>query len=663
MSKSRKGEAGPLPEASERAFQSQHVSWRLRSWRTYVHLLVRALPMLVCTVAAVIGVSFIQGYTFRYGNVAVSYPQILALLDNDLFTRDLCHQQVLSVSPRIFVNSLAAWVASALGGDVASAYWVLYTFSVGNLILASGALGRSFGGWFAGGLLTLLVFASTAGTIGATYIIHDHRHFEPATLATGFSVWGVCCVLRGRWTLGYGLFGFAALFQFLVGFIPGVLLGPLLLWRGLTARSVWKVLGPVIPYALGLALVYVPMALSGATGSSVTDELFVFLYGHVRTPHHIVPSAWPVSRWWELFFFAMGGLLCAFAPRRFSPFIRSAIVLSIVLTAAALYLSYIFVDLHPSALVAKLQLARATPFMKLMVLFSVAVAAAECLNNRRLGLGILLPLSVLPPMAGWFFPLVALAALQARFGPARAPRGAMLLGLIPGLFALYYYLGYGGGLPTNWDAFMRTARPRLAVGPLLLFLVASPWLAAWWFSRRGVVFRWYGALATAGVALWVALSVADPSPAFRPYLTRGVNHSFAPSNDAELVAAMLSLKTAKDALVIVPPNFESFQVHSKRSAFVTFKCIPLSEEGLVEWAARLGMLTGRKTDTSISWRGDLDGPFYRRPAAQIEATAKKYQARYLLTQRGAHGGVARPVIAQRGIWVAYDLDARPDGRP
>ena len=274
----------------------------------------RAAATLLFTVAylaAVAAVVWIQGYTFVYGNVAVSVPQVLALTDPTLFRNDLCHQSVLAASPRIYINGLVALTAKLGVTDVPGAYFLWFVVSVASYVAGCLAIGTRVSSRAAGALLAFLGVAATKATIGSVDILHQHRHFEPAMLAMGFSVWGIYFVLGKRFTTGFAMFGVAALFQFLVGFIPGALIAPALGVLALKERNAWTLLRPMLPFAAGLGAVYLPMALAGATSTKVPDDVFVFLYAHVRNPHHVSPAAWPPVAWQELVLFSLGGVASA----------------------------------------------------------------------------------------------------------------------------------------------------------------------------------------------------------------------------------------------------------------------------------------------------------------------------------------------------------------
>lgn len=636
--------------------------WSFRRWipadrKQIPPRTARALLVLAAFAAAVAAVVIIQGYSYVYGNVAVSVPQVLALLDSRLFQADICHSQVIKASPRIYVNGLVALTAKSGITDVPGAYFFWFIASITSYVAGLYAIGRRFGGRFAGALLAFFALAATHATIGSTDIIHDFRHFEPATPAIAIAVWGVYFCLTEKWTLGYAMYGVAALFQFLVGFLPGALMAPFLLWQAYSQRSVWKLVKPMIPFGIGLALVYVPMALAGATGSgTISSKEFVFLYAHVRNPHHVVPSAWPKRAWDDLGLFTLGGAAMIVAARALSKRVKGLLLTVVVCTWLGLLLNYLYVDVWASAFIAKLQLARCTPFSKLAILIALSCVAAENWKRGREGLALMLAVAPMDNFGGWYFAATGIAALQASTTEEKPGRLSRGLTLVVGAVALLFFLGAQGGAFT-WDMkrFDAIAGPRTMGGPVLFALLAAPLLVTALLDRFRGALKWVLGTATAVVAVATVFWLATPPKSVAKYLTRHIETQWPPRPGPEHLARELRDITDPSAMVLVPPSFESFQFHSHRSAVVTFKCIPLSEKGLEEWGNRMSAVLGVHVGIKTSWRGDLDGLYYRRSAADLVRVAHQYGARYILTRVGAHRGMNAPVVAQERGWVVYDV--------
>ena len=69
-------------------------------------------------------------------------------------------------------------------------------------------------------------------------------------------------------------------------------------------------------------------------------------------------------------------------------------------------------------------------------------------------------------------------------------------------------------------------------------------------------------------------------------------------DDVTQLARRFSDKSDQDALVLVPPSVPHFKLHALRSVVLDFKCFPLTDHGMIEWATRMEGGTG---NTSQAW--------------------------------------------------------------
>src|SRR5437868_4226337 len=206
----------------------------------------------------------LRGYVWpTLSNVEVDV--LRALLDPSLFLQDFSVQTSLGFTPRYYYNALILAPARAgLPLEWVFALWQLV--AVATLLSGLRALARTLGlGAIASAILVVWLLTVGVGTVGAVYF-YTHAPV-PAVWAGALVAWGMAWAWRGRWTTAYAFFGAATLLQFLVGAYAGLLALPALLKarRGDSWRS-------LIPGVLGLALVYVPMRLSGGTEAGVMDD-------------------------------------------------------------------------------------------------------------------------------------------------------------------------------------------------------------------------------------------------------------------------------------------------------------------------------------------------------------------------------------------------------
>ncbi len=574
-------------------------------------------------VAAVI--VLLRGYVWpTLSSVEVSVLQ--AKLDPALFTRDFVVQESLQFTPRFYYNALILLLARA-GLPLAAAFGVWQFVAVGAIATGLRAVARELGlGATAAAALVVWMLTVSVGTLGDVYF-YTHAPV-PAVWAGAAVAWGAVFALRGRWRLAFALLSAAALLQFLVGFYAGVL-----------ALPVWWFLAkgrdPVAPalWALGLALVYVPMRLSGGTGSGMLSaEEFVTIYAQLRHPHHLVPSTWSWAFWLQsaLFYGGAWWFLCKHPGNRTATenFVLNTTILLVV---AALAANWLFVEVWPTAWMATLQPARITPLAQGIVL-----------------------------------------ALLARRVHARAVErdwaGAALLGLIPLSLFPGFLLVVAAALPLparkRWSAYHAV----LAVAVLLAFQPFDPSIAA-----RGLRYGLWLALFVALVgtarlaakpgrlALATALALvglggaarASRSPSWPDFLQDRFAVDASPTGPEGRLGARFNSNSPADTVVLTPPSENAwlFRLHARRASVVEDKDFPFTERGMLTWRDRMSRVLGKKVMPGL----DLTSAWAARSPAELAAIAKEFGADYILTRDVWHPQLPGVPVDRDQGWTLWRL--------
>ncbi len=580
------------------------------------------------------GVVLAHGYRFPSSNHALELPPILAMLDPGLFQSDFYVQEMLRFTPRTYYHALIFMLAKA-GLGVTAAYALAYVAALASLLLGLQAIARLFyRSQITAALLTFWALSVTAGLIAQSTLWPPFP--IPTAFATGLTVWGIYFGLRRRWPAAYAFFGAACLLQFLVGLLPALLAAPLLAldaWR----RRQWRQAALATALlGLGAGLVYVPMLLAGTTATGLlSGPAFVELYGFVRHPHHMVPSAWPRAEWAHLVLFYAGGVLCLLRSRTLPRAYRVGFVVVVVVLFAGLLVNFLFVEVWPSALVVRLQFSRMTPFAQLAVLIGLSVLFCEHLER---GNGLVCALLAVLPVAhqpgllllllGWGLPW--LERVSPRLWAAPYRWAVILLAA-----ALYRF-------PLSLD--LGLWAQALAGGPVLLGVLVAPALVVGWIARERARLALAAALAVAVyAALAVAFSGALPGRlgalAARHLTLDGVWHD-APSR----LALRFQERSPEDALVLVPPSVQSFRLLARRSVVVDFKAFPFTERGMLEWQARMDAVAACR----------------EQPPECLAEVARRYGAGYVLSR---HAGVAPGVVDREGDWVIWRVAAEAGPPP
>ncbi len=584
---------------------------------------VAALELILLTAA----VWLLRGYVWpTLSNVEVATLQ--ARLDPRLFASDFAVQEALRFSPRFYYNELILLPARA-GVPLAWAFAGWHLVALAVILGAVRALGRAAGlGAFATAALGAWLLTVGIGTLGGVYF-YTHAPV-PAVWAGAAVLAGAAAAARGRTAAAFAWCGAAALLQFLVGFYAGLLALPLLLRASNRTR-----LAALAWWGLGLALVYLPMRWVDGTGPALMDNAnFVAIYAQLRLPHHLVPSAWGWAVWVQAAAFYGGAAwyLGRTSGERL-PSERRLLGLTLAFTAAALALNYLFVELHPLALVAKLQPGRITPLAQGVVL-GLLGTRVEARAARRDWLG-----AVLLVLIPWtLFPGFLLALAAVLVPPRDAPAGSMWRTWLLALAVLLAFQPFDASLATRG----------LRYG-LWAALVAVPLVAAWLRRRPELL-----ALAAAAAVVIAAVAVrAAARPDWPPFLAARFAPDARPTDAPGRLGARFGGQAPADALVLVPPAGETwtFKLYARRATVVDDKNSPFTDRGLREWKARMDAVLGapleRIIDPVAAWAG-------RSPAA-LQAVGAHYGARYVLTRDEWHPTLPGRRIDRDSGWSLWEL--------
>jgi len=589
-------------------------------------------PVKVATAACslillVAGVWVLCGYVWpTYSNPEVAAVQ--AMVDPGLFQRDFVVQEAMHFSPRFYYSAMIVALART-GLPLAWVFVVWHLAALAVLIASFRSLVRTLGvGAVASAVLLVWLIFVRIGTVGLTFTYQNAP--VPAMWAIAAVAAGAALAVRGRTSAAYACFGGAALLQFLVGFYAGVLALPLL-WRASPRQRV----GALALWALGLALVYLPMRLAATTDSGVlASPAFVEIYAQLHLPHHLVPSSWGWPIWiqFAVFYAGAGWFLHRTAAGR-SPTERVVFNFTMAVMVVGLVLNYVFVELHPVALVAKLQPARITPLAQCVVLTLLALRVQTCVVQKdwlRALLLALIPLSLFPGL------LLLLAAVLTTVGPSRSkfPWPTVLLAIAVVLTFQPFEESFGA----------RTLRYGLCAALFLLQLIAA------WLEDRPRRLAVAAALAAAGAALCARASLRPDWP---PFLMIRFAVDAAPIDPEGILGRRFGARSHPDAIVLLPPDGEawSFKLHARRAVVVDTKSVPFSDRGLREWQVRMEDVLGRPIVRGM----DLDAAWKARTPEQLFAVAQRYHARYLLTRDDWHPTMIGRRIDQEQGWSLWQL--------
>ena len=343
------------------------------------------------------------GYKLTSSNIYNQVPAIISLLNPELYNEDFYIQEMTQFTPRFYYYYLIYWGVK-LGISLPWVCFILYFTAFSSFLIGLYSLGRIFNqSRLSATVFTFLGFAATVnGRIGHADLFRVDP--IPATLAMGLVVWGFYFCFRNKWILGYLFFGLTCFLQFLVGALPGVLMAIPLLVAAIKKKDFKQVFFSFFVLGICACFIYIPMLLSGNTNSgSISNEEFVYLYGYLRHPHHLVFSGFGLTTsrgWLNFILFTVGGLLCINSSKSLDKYFKFQLSTVVVISCCLLLVNYIFVEIYPINFIAKLQFARTTPFAQLMILIAIGVLVEEEYRKGKIPTAFLLIIAPILKGAG-----------------------------------------------------------------------------------------------------------------------------------------------------------------------------------------------------------------------------------------------------------------------
>ena len=453
-------------------------------------------------------------------------------------------------------------------------------------------------------------------------------------------------------------------------------------------QLIFLVIVPLI-ILFGLAcLVYLPMVLTGTTSTDkLTNEEFVFIYGWVRNPHHIIPAYWNWKIRLDFICFILGGCLCIHKidipksedlwqqsrtekkiSHRYSfPEIEIGNIkekkfrekdlsfgdvrclekwkfyIIIAESILALFLGYIFVEVYPLALFAKLQLARTVPFAQLMIFIAVGVLVNQLYQQGNLGVGLLLIIAlILPvPYQGICFFILSVGLFFLERWRYKLIVFLMLLG------GLIFYL-----LHPSIDSLVN----RLFVIPGLFLVLVFPFIldeVDMAISQKKLMT--YGLALSTSLVFVLGLFETLPGKILEVF-EKQVKFNRVPQDEVTKLALRFRQTSDKDDVILIPPFVSNFQFFSERAVIVDFKHFPQTDRGIKEWKNRMEDVFGVPLNDKLAV-GAMEILFPQQTGKELVNVAKKYGAEYILTRVDWHGDIKGKILEKEGEWAIFQINS------
>jgi len=672
-------------------------------------------------VFVLLGTVIFYGYEFASANLRNQLPAVESLLEPTLYPRDFYVREMVQFNPRFYYYHFIEFL-SRLGLNISAITFIYYLIALTAFVLGLYAIARLLcRDVISASTLAFLGLTAANGTIGFTDLFRTEP--IPATFAIALSTWGIYHCFKSRWIVGYSLFGCACLLQFLVGILPGILFAPAAIlevyrtshvdrqerpiqsppsqggFRGIASPpyqggfrgmetppyqggfrgmetppyqggfrgilSAYK--SPLIAFlllTLFAACIYLPMKLTGGTGSDLMDnEQFIYLYGYIRHPHHVIYSkfGWFGSRGWINWIgFAVSGWILISISSVFKSEDKFQLRVIFITALGWLLLGYVCVEIIPIATFAKLQLARTTPFIQLIVLIAIAAWVGESYKAGNLPLGCLLIALIVIKNSGI---LLAIATITVWFAPhylSRLKNRRIYFSLVGFMLILSIFLcSYFGIIFTLLfvASIKRIQTPSQNLTQIdygSIFLLLLTFVLNYHYDLFLFLTLFLPAIAPLPrfpkllkVVLLSTLIIVGVS-----WMPNRLKITAQPDEPVEILGQRFRQQSPKDALVLVPPSDEDFRFYSRRSVVWSFKSFPFTDRGILEWEDRMKKITGT-VDASAA---ELDDRYRQKSGSELVAIARSFQANYILTRTDWHPELPATLIDTAENWGIWQVD-------
>jgi len=226
------------------------------------------------------------GYRYGVSDQAFYEPAVAMSLHPDLFPRD---RVVLASQMRLWIgDSVLAWTARLVGGDLPTLFAVVYVVTLLALFAAAIVFGRSLGAsWWT--ITTFLILLTIRHRIPKTGANSLEGYMHPRILAFALGLGAFAAIVRNRIGLAALLVAVAAAVHTTVAIWFGAVLVIAVAWRLGTTRAIALLLSSAAAVAI-LLITITP--LQGRL--AIMDPAWVSVLGD---KDYLFASEWPAYAW------------------------------------------------------------------------------------------------------------------------------------------------------------------------------------------------------------------------------------------------------------------------------------------------------------------------------------------------------------------------------
>lgn len=587
----------------------------------------------------------ITGYHFPSSIHTTLIPPIMAKIDVSLYQNDYFVNRLSGFSEHTYY----IWTVYALikaGLSLPVSFFVLYLVSFAGYLAGAFRLGRIAGGSTLAGALcagfAVAVIPMVSGVNGPLLPTS-----MPQTCAVPVAVWGLCYCLRGRWAVGYGLFGVAGLYSFQVGVLLAIAVLPAMLHLSIRVRSWRQIARALGGYCVLASAVAMPLLLTGGTGG--------YTHGVLNPSGPMGTPVWSGHETFHFIAFLAAGFAMLWAGRDVRGRARVVMQWFLVSTTAAMVCSFLFTGWWPFASGYELHSAGITPYSQLVIL---AVLAAVVLKMWREGRPICAVAVGITPLIEYgglcllCLVLLTRVAERAEVHPDGSGWSAAWGSATLTLGAVFTLI-IGWVSPTDDPDRFGVLLAGVSMFGMLSLLPSCAVVLKDKRPTMPVVYRLAGLCA---LVVLVTCAIGQPGARGVSGWLRARVVVWGGSDDGVIaLAGRFGETSAESAVVLVPPSAEMFKLYARRADVVNYRGALSRKTGDFERQRRVEDVLGGLPDTWVSDMAALDRLYADRGGMDLLRAAVQYEAGYILSRWHTEMPGCR-VYDREGAWILYEVD-------
>jgi hypothetical protein len=329
---------------------------------------------------------------------------------------------------------------------------------------------------------------------------------------------------------------------------------------------------------------------------------------------------------------------------------KLSISIVICTSFVALFLGYIFVEVYPLSMFAKLQLARTTPFAQLMVLIVISVLINEFFQQGNFILCLLLLITPIVPNGAVILFVIStiLSTNKLVFDFQSNQRGIKLLVFYICLFGIISILSLYPVPSITTKALKEILWIFMAFAILVLPFFIERFISHYRTIKPII----YVSTCLATLFLLLGISGHLPKRLLGTFQGRIKIQNTYQGDFARLAMRFRELSNINDVILVTPSSNE-FRLYSQRAVVFSFKGFPFTDSGMLEWQNRMVAILGKvRPPLSLD---NVDLIYQNRSSSDLVKAAKKFGANYILTKTSWHQDMPGTVILQQGEWSIYKV--------